>query len=247
MQFNGHKSLRWRTGLRILPVTLRTGPVLRRCGGLSRLPAHARGMRIGLFGGSFNPPHEGHRQASLAAMARLGLDCVWWIVTPGNPLKDISALPALHRRMAAAQTLAAHPRIKITGLEADIGTRYSHDTISYLKRRCPGVDFVWIMGADNLAGFHRWQRWRDIIDLLPLVVIDRPGSTLRAGHGRASAILAPFRLDETDGLLLASARPPAWIFLHGPRSSQSSTALRLAGQGLPGHSPRDPDEQLKFR
>ena len=228
-------------------MSLPTGPALRHCGGLARLPAHARGMRIGLFGGSFNPPHDGHRLASLAAMARLGLDCVWWLVTPGNPLKDISALPGLRQRMRAAQHLAAHPRIKITGLEAIIGTRYSHDTISYLKRRCPGVEFVWIMGADNLAGFHRWQRWRDIIDLVPLVVVDRPGSTLRAVHGRASAILAPFRLDEADGQLLAGTRPPAWIFLHGPRSSLSSTALRLAGHGLRANLPRQPDEQLKFR
>ena len=233
-------------GREIPLVTMGTAPLLRRCGGLAHLPAHGRGMRIGLFGGSFNPPHEGHRLASLAALARLGLDCVWWIVTPGNPLKDISVLPGLRQRMAAAQNLAADPRIKITGLEADIGTRYSHDTIGYLKRRCPGVDFVWIMGADNLAGFHRWQRWRDIIDMVPLAIIDRPGATLRAVHGRASAILAPFRLDETDGLLLPGARPPAWVFLHGPRSSQSSTALRLAGHGLPTNSPQAADEQLNL-
>lgn len=204
----------------------------RGAGGFPRLPRHARGMRIGLFGGSFNPPHEGHLLASLAALRRLGLDCVWWLVTPGNPLKDNSALPSLAQRMSAAAALSNHPRIKITGFEAAIGARYSHDTVHYLKRRCPGVRFVWIMGADNLAGFHRWQHWREIAKMLPIAVIDRPGSTLRAVHGRAAEILAPGRLDETDGRLLPGAPAPAFLFLHGPRSAQSSTALRGAGRGL---------------
>ena len=191
-----------------------------------RLPPHARGMCIGLFGGTFNPPHEGHRLASLKALQRLGLDAVWWLVTPGNPLKDNIALPAQALRMAAAQRLANHPRIRITGFEANIGTRYSYDTIAWLKRRCPGVHFVWIIGADNLAGFHRWQRWRDIIKLLPIVVIDRPGSTLRALHGPAAAVMERRRLDESDARLLARAAPPAFMFLHGRRSALSSTALR---------------------
>ena len=202
--------------------------------GLPLLPRHARGMRIGLFGGSFNPPHEGHRLASLAALRRLGLDCVWWLVTPGNPLKDNSALPTQAQRMAAALAVAAHPRLLVTGFEAAIGARYSHDTIAYLKRRCPGVRFVWIMGADNLASFHRWQHWREIARMVPIAVIDRPGSTLRAVHGRAAGILARSRLDESDGRLLPGARAPAFMFLHGPRSAQSSTALRRAGQGLRG-------------
>ena len=197
---------------------------------IARLPAHASGMRIGLFGGTFNPPHEGHRLASLAALQRLGLDAVWWLVTPGNPLKDNAGLPSQALRMAAAQKVAAHPRIKITGFEADIGTRYSYDTIAWLKRRCPDVHFVWIMGADNLAGFHNWQRWRDIIKLVPVAVIDRPGSTLRAVHGRAAAMMERRRLAEGDARLLATSTPPAFMFLHGPRSTQSSTALRRLGQ-----------------
>ena len=197
---------------------------------MTRLPRHARGMRIGLFGGSFNPPHEGHRLASLTALQRLGLDAVWWVVTPGNPLKENSGLPPLAERISAAQALARHPRIFVTGFEAAIGTRYTHDTLAWLVRRCPGVRFVWIMGADNLAGFHRWQRWREIAALAPIAVIDRPGSTLRAANSRAGRWLAPWRVDETDGLMLARKKAPAFIFLHGPRSILSSTLLRSAGK-----------------
>jgi nicotinate-nucleotide adenylyltransferase len=198
----------------------------------ARLPPHGAGMRIGLFGGTFNPPHDGHRLASLAALKRLRLDAVWWLVTPGNPLKENSGLPPLAARMAAARKIADHPRIHITGLEAEIGTRYTYDTVRYLTQRYPQISFVWIMGADNLAGFHRWQRWRDIAQMIPIAVIDRPKSTLKAAHSRTAAYLSRNRLGETEGRLLAITRPPAFIFLHGPRSETSSTALREAGQTL---------------
>src|SRR5438270_9496384 len=118
--------------------------------GSFRLPPHARGMRIGVFGGTFDPPHAAHRAACLIAMRRLSLDRVWWLVTPGNPLKDSRGLAPLAQRLAAARALAHHPRIDVTGLEEHIGTRYTHDTLRYLMARCPGVRFVWIMGADNL-------------------------------------------------------------------------------------------------
>jgi nicotinate-nucleotide adenylyltransferase len=193
------------------------------------LPRHGPGQRIGLLGGSFNPPHAGHRLASLLALRRLGLDRVWWVVTPGNPLKDIAQLPPLAQRMAAARRVAADPRIAVTGFEALIGTRFTYDTIAYLKRRCPTVHFVWLMGADNLAGFHRWQRWRGIAALVPIAVIDRPGSTMRASSAPAAAWLGHRRFSPNRALALATARPPAWIFLHGPRSRLSSTLIRQSG------------------
>ncbi|QXX74937.1 Nicotinate-nucleotide adenylyltransferase [Methylovirgula sp. HY1] len=194
-----------------------------------KLPHFEAGLKIGLFGGSFNPPHEGHRAASLLALRRLGLDWVWWLVSPGNPLKDTHLLPPLATRIAAARALAQHPRIVVSGIEATIGTRYTYETIAYLTQRCPGVHFVWIMGADNLAGFHRWKRWRDIATLVPIAVVDRPGSTWSAIHSPAGALLSRYRFEESSGRAFALARPPAFIFLHGPRSPLSSTALRAKG------------------
>ncbi len=192
----------------------------------AKVPPFAAGLRIGLFGGSFNPPHEGHRAASLLALRRLRLDRIWWLVSPANPLKDPHKLAPLALRVDAARKLARHPRIIVTAVEAAIGATYSFETIIYLKQRCPGVHFVWLMGADNFRGFDRWQRWRDIARLVPIAVIDRPGSTLTALHGRAAETLAPYRLNETSGACLATATPPAFLFLHGPRSPMSSTALR---------------------
>ncbi len=190
-------------------------------------------MRIGLYGGSFNPPHAGHRLVSLMALKRLGLDRVWWIVTPGNPLKDTGELATTAMRVAAAEDLARHPRIDVTAFEEEIGSRYTVDTLSYLRRRCPGVDFVWIMGADNLASFHRWRGWEGISSLMPLAVIDRPGWTLRAIGSRAAVALAPYRLAESEARALAGLPAPAWTYLHGPRSFLSSTELRRAGVKLP--------------
>jgi len=207
----------------------------KRFAGPPPLPRCGRGMRIGLFGGTFNPPHAGHRLASLTALKRLGLDRVWWIVTPGNPLKDNAALPPLEERIAAARRVAAHPRIDVTGFEAGIGTRYTYDTLAYLARRCPGTRFVWLMGADNLAGFHRWQHWRDIAALVPIAVVDRPGATLKACRARAGGALAPYRVPEHRAGALVRRPPPAWGFLHGPRSFLSSTLLRAQkGRGVTG-------------
>ncbi len=194
-----------------------------------RLPPHASGMRIGLFGGSFNPPHAAHRAVSLYAMKRLGLDRVWWLVTPGNPLKDISGLPPLGERMAAARRLAHHPRIDVTGIEAAIGTSYSYETILWLKRRCPDVRFVWIMGADNLKSFHRWRNWRGIFTALPIAVVDRPDGALAATATRAFQAFSQERLPENHAKILANSPPPAWIYLHGLKSPLSSTALREGG------------------
>lgn len=196
-----------------------------------RLPPHAPGLRIGLFGGSFNPPHLGHRLASLTALRRLQLDQVWWLVTPGNPLKDNAALPPLAERIATARALAGHARIRVTGIETGLRTRYTADTLRALTRRCPGVRFVWIMGSDNLAGFHRWNEWRAIARMMPIAVIDRPGSTHRAIASPAGNWLARWRVSENAAAALPRLAPPAWVFLHGRRSELSSTYLRrLAGR-----------------
>jgi nicotinate-nucleotide adenylyltransferase len=183
-------------------------------------------MRIGLFGGSFNPPHEGHALVSRMALTRLRLDRLWWLVTPGNPLKDTLGLASLEARIAAARKIARDPRIVVTGIEAEIGARYTADTLRFLRQRCPGVRFVWIMGADNLLQFHRWRRWEEIMRTTPIAVIDRPGATLRATNAKAATRFSGARIAERDAPLLASAMPPALLYLHGPRSLSSSTALR---------------------
>lgn len=183
-------------------------------------------MRIGLLGGSFNPPHEAHRAISLFALKRLKLDRIWWLVSPGNPLKDNGSLHALRERMSAAEKVARDPRIAISCLETVIGTRYTADTISYLRHRCSGVRFVWIMGADNLAQFSRWERWQNIASMVPIAVVDRPPDSFRALSSVAAHTLMPYRVDERDAGTLASRRTPAWTFLTGLKSSLSSTRLR---------------------
>jgi nicotinate-nucleotide adenylyltransferase len=190
------------------------------------LPPHAPGMRIGLFGGTFDPPHEAHLGASLLALKRLKLDRVWWLVTPGNPLKNTSGLAPLKARIAAARTLTHHPRIDVTGLEAVIKTRYTYDTIKWLVARCPRVHFVWLMGADNLRSFHRWQNWRGIAKLVPFAVVDRLGPSLYAAASPAGQALGGARIAEVDAASLPYRAPPAWVFLHGLKSPLSSTALR---------------------
>lgn len=197
---------------------------------MTTLPPHSRGLRIGLLGGSFNPAHAAHRAASLLALKRLGLDAVWWLVTPGNPLKRAGDLPPLAARVAAATALADHPRIYVTGLEAAIGTRYTVDTLAWLSRRCPGTRFVWLMGADNLAQFARWKSWRRIATLVPIAVVDRGGVGHGAIEGRAAQALARWRRPEWSARALPGHRAPAWVFLHGLKSPISSTALRSGRQ-----------------
>ncbi|HTK13042.1 MAG TPA: nicotinate-nucleotide adenylyltransferase [Xanthobacteraceae bacterium] len=194
------------------------------------LPPHAPGLRIGLFGGTFDPPHRAHRDACLLAMKRLQLDYIWWMVTPGNPLKARGSLTPLADRIAAAQTLVHHPRVVVTGFESALqrvmGTQYTYDTVAQLLLRCPGVHFVWIMGADNLRSFHRWENWQGIAASLPIAVVDRLGPSLYAHGSVAAQALARWRLPEYAAPTLALRRPPAWVFLHGLKSPLSSTALR---------------------
>jgi nicotinate-nucleotide adenylyltransferase len=190
------------------------------------LPFHTGGMRIGLLGGSFNPPHFAHRAISLFAIKRLKLDRVWWLVSPGNPLKDHATLRDLDERAEAARRMANDPRIDVSCLEAVIGTRYTADTITYLRRRASGLRLVWIMGADNLAQFHRWQNWRRIASEVPIAVIDRPPQSFRAMAAPAAQALSRYRLPENQAGRLADQRAPAWVFLTGMKLNLSSTGLR---------------------
>nr|WP_275945467.1 nicotinate-nucleotide adenylyltransferase [Bradyrhizobium sp. BRP22] len=190
------------------------------------LPFYTNGMRIGLLGGSFNPPHAAHRAISQFALKRLRLDRVWWLLTPGNPLKNHDGLHALAERAAAALKVADDPRIDVSCLEAVIGTRYTVDTIIHLRRRVSGVHFVWIMGADNLAQFHRWKDWRRIASDVPIAVIDRPPQSFRALAAPAAQALARYRLPENQAARLADQQAPAWVFLTGMKSNLSSTGLR---------------------
>ena len=183
-------------------------------------------MRIGLLGGSFNPPHAAHRAISLFALKRLKLDRVWWLLTPGNPLKNTDRLHDLAERADAARKIADDPRIDISCLEAVIGTRYTVDTIIQLRRRVSGVRLVWIMGADNLAQFHRWKHWRRIASEVPMAVIDRPPQSFRALAAPAAQALARYRLPEIQAARLADQHPPAWVFLTGLKLNLSSSGLR---------------------
>ncbi len=183
-------------------------------------------MRIGLYGGSFNPPHAAHLMVSKRALQRLGLDRVWWLVTPGNPLKPREDLKPLAERIELARALINDTRITATGVEAELGTHFTADTVGTLQRLAPDIRFVWLMGADNLMQFGEWRDWRTIAARVPLAVIDRPGFTHRALRGKAAVALARYRIDETDARLLPDLFPPAWTFLHGPRSELSSSAIR---------------------
>ncbi|MEN5300055.1 nicotinate-nucleotide adenylyltransferase [Brucella sp. TWI559] len=191
-----------------------------------RMPHVEKGMTVGLFGGSFNPPHGGHALVAEIAIRRLKLDQLWWMVTPGNPLKDKRELAPLSERLELSEHVASDPRIKVTALEAAFNVRYTADTLALIAKANPGVHFVWVMGADNLASFHRWQRWREIAQTFPIAVIDRPGSTLAYLSSRMAQTFSRSRLDEHYAPILARRSPPAWTFIHGPRSSLSSTALR---------------------
>lgn len=193
---------------------------------VARPPPAFPNMRIGLLGGSFNPPHEGHRHISLAAVARLRLDKLWWLVTPGNPLKSAAHLPSLAERLSLAAAIASHPAIEITGFEAALPTAYAIDTVRFLRRRYPAVHFVWIMGGDNLAQFHRWRDWAGLFTALPILVLDRPDARLRALASPAARRFAAARLPECAAPSLPLSIPPAWIYLSLPLCDVSSTAIR---------------------
>ncbi len=193
---------------------------------ITALPPHGSGLRVGLFGGSFNPIHDGHRLVAEQCLRRLALDAVWLLVSPGNPLKDHSDLAPLEARVRAARELTANPRIHVTGVEAAHHFHYTVDTLDWLVGACPDTRFVWIMGADNLSQFDRWERWQDIAGLMPMAIYARPGATFRATVSKAATALKQHRLPEAEAERLATSAPPAWVYLHGITSAQSSSAIR---------------------
>lgn len=196
------------------PATLRLGFTL------------ARGMRVGLYGGSFNPAHEGHAHVAETARKRLKLDHVIWLVSPQNPLKSSHETASLVERMAGVRRYARGRSMIVSAAETRIGSAYTIDTLRVLKARFPGVRFVWIMGADSLAGFHRWRGWTEIMRGAPVAVVSRPWISLKSRFSPAARRFARSRRPISQAPLLPGAAPPRWVFLTGPLNFQSSTALR---------------------
>lgn len=192
------------------------------------LPYAAPGQAVGLLGGSFDPPHAGHVHLTREALKRFGLDRIWWLVTPGNPLKKHGPAP-LELRVAAAQSCMKHPRVEVTALEALVGTRYTAQTIARLQKLYPQVHFVWLMGADNLAQFHKWDQWQQIIQSVPIGVLARPGGRIPARTSKAAQLYSEFRVRKRDAFGLAYRPAPAWSFVNMPMSAESSSAIRARG------------------
>jgi len=191
------------------------------------IPYAAPGQTVGLLGGSFDPAHAGHAHVTREALKRFGLDAVWWLVSPGNPLKARGPAP-LEARIAEAQAVIDHPRVTVTGIEARLGTRYTAETLEQLHRLYPRVRFTWLMGADNLAQFHKWDRWQDIMGLVPVGVFARPGQRLSARMSKAAERFSRARLPAGAARFLPYAEPPAWCFINIPMRDESSTAIRAA-------------------
>ena len=192
--------------------------------------------RIGLLGGSFNPAHRGHRRISLGAIRALRLDEVWWLVSPGNPLKPAAGMAPLAARLAAARQAARHAPIRATAIEAALGTRYTIDTVRALQRRHPGDRFIWLMGADNLAQFHRWRDWRGIARRLPIAVVARPSYIGEALAGPAMGWLRRFSRRPDQVRNWTTWRLPALVLLRFRLDPTSATDLRAA----------DPDWARRF-
>lgn len=195
-------------------------------------PYARAGQVIGLLGGSFDPAHEGHAHITREALKRFGLDRVWWLVSPGNPLKAHGPAP-LSARMAQARAVMQHPRVKVTDLETQLGTRYTAATLAALVRRYPGVRFVWLMGADNLAQFHQWDRWRQIMNTVPIGVVARPGDRIPARTSKAAQLYAGARVRKKAAYGLGQMTPPAWAFVNIPMRDVSSSEIRAAGNWQP--------------
>lgn len=191
-------------------------------------PDAPAGLRIGLLGGSFDPPHEGHLHITRWALRRFRFNRIWWLVSPGNPLKTRG--PAdMERRLNACRALIDTPRVEATDIEAHLGTRYTAETLAALKRLHPGVRFSWLMGADNLVEFHLWEDWRWIMETFPVGALARPGAAAKAALCPAARRYRRFRLNRVEAGRLSYARAPAWALLTGAMSAASSTAIRARG------------------
>lgn len=193
--------------------------------------------RIGLLGGSFNPAHRGHRRMSLAAIEALGLDEVWWLVSPGNPLKSKKGMATLAARLASARAMARRSRIRVSDFEARAGTRYTVDTIAAAKRRWPRRRFVWLMGEDVVAQFHQWKDWRRLARMVPIAVLSRPGYDDEARAARAMGWLRKFVRPSAKAREWTNWSAPAILFLRLPPDRTSATRLRAL----------DPDWHRSFR
>ncbi|MFO1032547.1 MAG: nicotinate-nucleotide adenylyltransferase [Hyphomicrobiales bacterium] len=191
-----------------------------------KLPPFGEGQRIGLFGGSFNPAHRGHRMVALYALKRLKLDWVWWLVSPQNPLKDPRETDDYGKRLRQTRLMARHPRFVVTDLERQIASRNTAQTLAALKVPFKRAHFVWIMGADSLANLHRWHNWRDIAEDVAFAVLARPGYSIRALGGNAAEALAFARVSGNDAAAVVTRKPPAWVFVTMPLRKESSTAIR---------------------
>lgn len=191
-------------------------------------PIATRGQTVGLLGGSFDPAHAGHVHITREALRRFGLDRIWWLVSPGNPLKAQGPAP-MAERLAEARRIMPDARVEISGIEVALGTRYTAQTLRRLRGLYPGVHFVWLMGADNLVQFDRWNEWRAILSMVPVGVLARPGYRMAAHQARAARIFAKARLDAERARGLARSAPPCWCFLQMPMSDLSSSAIRARG------------------
>jgi nicotinate-nucleotide adenylyltransferase len=186
------------------------------------------GMTVGLLGGSFDPPHAGHVHITREALKRFGLDRVWWLVSPGNPLKSRGPA-AMADRLAAARAIMRHPKVTISDFEARSGTRYTAETLRALQARYPGVRFVWLMGADNLAQFHRWKDWEYIMENVHVGVLARPGDRIAAKTAKAAAVYDFAKVAGKQSRRLIHAPKPAWCFVNVPMVDISSTEIRAKG------------------
>lgn len=198
------------------------------------LPKAAGGQRIGLYGGSFDPAHDAHVHVTKEALKRFNLDRIWWLFSPGNPLKEDGPAP-IETRLAFAKSLFQHRGVEMTDVEAVLGTKYTHDTLDVLQSKFPNVKFTWLMGADNLIQFDQWQNWQGIMNSMPVGVWARPGLRVGARTSKAAQVFRRNRLPQRNSRAVSGSKSPAWCFTNIPMRSESSSEIRASGQWGHGH------------